>query len=260
MSAIATAPVKASGSAVTQVTTQVILYPRPFSVYSLSPAVKPFVRLPPRVRDIPAVNLVDPDYFRKGSGYGVVPNLRRTLAEVKAHTQLPKASKDLWVRTESGKWRFGGGPLLVKIFVTMDIRRDFAPDPSVSAPRNEQERRKAVAYGLILSHECLHVQDDLDLARKFPALVLQNPALKKLLVNDGSGRPRSLSDDEYKNLFDNTKEMCPLEVDLLNLWLTHRNRANVHDSDARYELYQKCVDTALSGGPVRWPDGGMPIR
>lgn len=265
----ATRPQRVSSSGASPVAVTHYFYPSGVPIRSMT--VSKYVRLPRRVtlQALPRIQWASlRELLSLSQEFRVKP------AQVTASMDFPDPVQHLWVRTSSGRYRFGTSQMPVKISIQLYVNEDYKP--AVLVGDVSRERRFAVALGLILSHEALHVQDAIELAQEFPRIVAKNPQLRRILVDDGDGQPKTYSEAEFQELmrtseaaqeqvgrftmtFRNTNK---LQRQIAALWMVHWTAKDVHDTPDKYEAYRQSRAAALAGelGKVVWPDGGRYVK
>jgi hypothetical protein len=104
-------------------------------------------------------------YFDKGSQWRMIP------------------------KKHSPNWQFTGGIVMLEIVITV-----YLDDRLLGTLKSE--------YAETLSHEYMHVEDEVDIGRNYlPKLLPTLPDFKRMLIQDETGAPEVMSDDNYRNWF-----------------------------------------------------------
>ena len=89
----------------------------------------------------------------------------------------------------------------------------------------------------------------------------QDPVMRRLLIDDGTGQPGKIPERERQHWFFDTrrdlgKQWTNFEHWVLGLWAQERNKlGRLRDSGPRYAQYQQNISFLLNGMPqsVTWP-------
>jgi hypothetical protein len=146
---------------------------------------------------------------------------------------LTVATKDLSVKlrgfwkqnaTTPVTWQWQGGTMQLAVTVAVYIIDKYRPVEKL--------------FELILSHELMHVQDDIDIVSQYlPQELPKDPLVKKYLIDQ-----TPVDDSMYRNFFCTDK----LQQNLREIWAGERNvRGGQRDSGALYERYKLNVAKLL---------------
>ncbi len=121
-------------------------------------------------------------------------------------------------------WQWQGGALQFDVTVAVYIIDKYRPVEKL--------------FELILSHELMHVQDDIDIVTQYlPQELQKDPYVKKYLIDQAA-----LDDAMYRNWFCTDK----LQQYLREIWAAERNlRGHQRDSGTLYERYKLNVAKLL---------------
>lgn len=171
-----------------------------------------------------------------------------------------------WEPDGPGFFRFCGGELRVEMTVRIWIDEKYRPAPG----NGIGDRKKTLCYGLAMGHELEHVQDNVDILTTVltDQRIVAIPQIRRLLVDDGSGRPARVSESELVELFRpgswglQTDDMRVIgrfrEIDrpLVEIWNSEQTiRARQRDSGAEYSRYSGSISNARQElfHIIEWP-------
>ncbi len=122
----------------------------------------------------------------------------------------------------ASRWQFQGGVVILDIVISVYVADGFKPFP------------KTVA--VILEHEFLHVQDEIDIISRFmPRAALQDEYVQKYLT-----RGQDADESMYRRWFAGNGFQDWLRD---GVWVPeHNKRAEARDSGAAWESYRKRID------------------
>lgn len=128
-----------------------------------------------------------------------------------------------WTQVRLGNgvllWQFTGGPVILDILISVYVAQGF--------------NNKTIA--LILEHEFLHVQDEIDIVSKF----MPKAALKDQYVDKYLTRGQDLDDSMYQNWFKGTMFSKWVHD---NVWVPeHDKRGEARDSGAQWNSYRQRI-------------------
>jgi hypothetical protein len=146
---------------------------------------------------------------------------------------LTVATRDLsvklqgfWKQTGTAPvmWQWQGGAMRLDVTVAVYMIDKYRPVEKL--------------FELILSHELMHVQDDIDIVSQYlPQVLPKDPLVKKYLIDQAP-----VDDPMHRNFFCTDK----LQQNLREIWAGERNvRGHQRDSGALYERYKLNVAKLL---------------
>jgi len=146
-----------------------------------------------------------------------------TTAEFSLHFANPSLQ---WRQVRSGgaltRWQFQGGKVSLNVLISVYVAEGF------------QSYNQALA--VILEHELLHVQDEIDIVSRFmPMAALRDQYVQRYLVEG-----REVDDPMYRRWFAGTgfQEWVHDSV-----WVPeHNRRGQMRDSGAEWESFRKRID------------------
>ena len=125
----------------------------------------------------------------------------------------------IWKQSGTGPvtWQWQGGAMQLEVAVAVYMIDKYRPVEKL--------------FELILSHELMHVQDDIDIVSQYlPQELPRDPLVKKYLIDHAP-----VDDSMYRNFFCTDK----LQQNLREIWAGERNlRGHQRDSGALYEQYK----------------------
>ena len=127
-----------------------------------------------------------------------------------------------WKQTGAApaQWQFQGGDLQLQVTIAVYIIDKFRPVEKL--------------FELILSHELLHVKDDIDIVSQYlPRELPRDEYVKKYLVDQ-----KAVDDAMYRNWFLADR----FEKYVRDIWVTERNRRGAaRDSGAVFEQHKQAI-------------------
>jgi hypothetical protein len=96
-----------------------------------------------------------------------------------------------WMKNDAGRWQFQGGDVELVVANRIYIDKDLV---------GSDARLGGELIGLIMTHELLHVQDNVDvLSNDGPAELSSDRIVRSLLIDAGKGEPGIVEEREYKH-------------------------------------------------------------
>jgi len=104
-----------------------------------------------------------------------------------------------WVKNDAGRWQFQGGAVQLTVANNIYIDQDMV---------GSNAKLGGELIGLIMTHELLHVQDNIDvISNDGPTEVANDSIVRKLLIDGGNGEPAIVEEREYTHwVIDETKD------------------------------------------------------
>jgi hypothetical protein len=104
-----------------------------------------------------------------------------------------------WSKNDAGRWQFQGGDVELVVVNKIYIDKDLV---------GSDARLNSDLIGLIMTHELLHVQDNVDvLSKDGPTELTNDRIIRSLLIDAGKGEPGIVEEREYKHwVLDSTKD------------------------------------------------------
>jgi len=154
-----------------------------------------------------------------------------------------------WTKDNAGLWQFQGGNVYLRVDLMIYVTDRF-----------EGKNYRDDAFQLIMCHELKHWKDATDIVSNWlPPKVTNQPDLKRMLFDDGTGQRAKLSQKEYDEwitIVNPDTGGYKYEDVVGDLYITeHDRRHRLADSDAEYETYSgniNCLRQNMAGS-VRWP-------
>ena len=167
--------------------------------------------------------------------------------------RFPDLAKQ-WTKNDNGRWQFQGGDVPLEVVLKIYIDKDMVGSPA---------RLDGEIIGLIMSHELLHVQDNIDvLSKDGPDTLANDRIIRSLLIDAGNGEPGIIEEREYKHwAIDPTTDpdgnactylttrMIDLLVDKLNAKAAERDSGPAYaDYGGRISLLRQTAPSKRSKG------------
>jgi hypothetical protein len=149
--------------------------------------------------------------------------------------RFPDLAKQ-WKKHDDGRWQFQGGDVNLVVVNKIYVDKNLV---------GSDARLDGELMGLIMTHELLHVQDNIDvLSKDGPTELTSDKIFRSLLIDAGKGEPGIVEEREYKHWVHDqttdpdgkpctfaTSRMIDLLVDKLN------EKAADRDSGPSYASY-----------------------
>jgi len=104
-----------------------------------------------------------------------------------------------WLKNGAGRWQFQGGAVQLVVANNIYVDKDMV---------GSDARLGGELLGLIMTHELLHVQDNINvISHDGPAELEKDRVVQHLLIDAGNGEPDVVEEREYKHwVVDETKD------------------------------------------------------
>jgi hypothetical protein len=149
-----------------------------------------------------------------------------------------------WTKNSDGRWQFQGGDVELVVVNRIYIDKNML---------GSEARLDSDVAGLIMTHELLHVQDNVEVVTKDgPAELTSDRVIRSLLIDGGKGEPGIVEEREYNHWVNDpttdpngnacsylTSRMIGLLVDKLNA------KAASRDSGPGYSEYGNNISFLL---------------
>ena len=180
----------------------------------------------PGLRVPPGIKPREPDPVNFARMSQLAPNKFPAPAGLTVPTDMSVKLKGVWapVGKDPVQWQFQNGELQLAVTIAVYIIENYRPIPKL--------------FELIMSHELLHVQDEIDVATQFlPKELPKDEWVKKFLIDQSK-----VDDAAYRNWFTTDK----FENYVRDTWVLERNeRGKGRDSGPGYERYKLDVAKLL---------------